>query len=263
MKSIKKDTIKFIKANLKFSGDTAIILGSGLGHISDLVEKRRSIKYGKIPNYPESTIEGHAGELVSGIIQGKQILIANGRFHLYEGYSREQILYPFKIFKDLGIKNIIITNSSGSLNKNYSPGTIIMIDKHFNLSFQEDYKDPKINEGNEFYSKYLLEIAVAAAASTNIKFLKGTYCWVLGPMYETPEEIYYFRSLGGDAVGMSGVPEVEICKQFDFSVLMISNLTNYAAGISDKKLTHEDVISNALNNKGTLTNFLLNLIKRL
>ena len=263
MKSEIKSSLKFIKTNLKFYGDTAVILGSGLGHISDLLENRKSIKYASIPNYPESTIEGHAGELVSGIIQGKEILIANGRFHLYEGYSRKQINYPFQIFKDLGVKNIIITNSSGSLNKEYPPGTIIMIDKHINFSFQENFKDPKIKKGNKFYSKHLLKIAEETASSLKIKFVKGTYCWVEGPMYETPDEIYYFRSLGGSAVGMSGLPEIEICNKLGFSVIMISNLTNYAAGISDKKLTHEDVILNATKYKKKLTSFLLSFIKRL
>ena len=263
MKANRRGSLEFIKANLKFYGDTAVILGSGLGHISDPIENRKSIKYTSIPNYPKSTIEGHAGELVSGIIQGKEILIANGRFHLYEGYSKEQINYPFKIFKDLGVKNIVITNSSGSLNKDYPPGTILMIDKHINFSFQKNFKDPEINKGNKFYSKHLLKIAEKAAGSLKIKFIKGTYCWVQGPMYETPDEICYFRSLGGSAVGMSGLPEVEICNKLGFLVLMISNLTNYAAGITDKKLTHEDVILNAKNNKEKLTNFLLSLIKRL
>ena len=263
MKSDRKDSLKFIKTSLKFSGDTAVILGSGLGHISDIVENRKIVKYKNIPNYPESTIKGHAGELISGIIQGKEILIANGRFHLYEGYTKEQINYPFKIFKDLGVQNIIITNSSGSLNKDCPPGTIMMIDKHINFSFQENFKDPEIHKGNKFYSKHLLKIAEESAKLLEIKILKGTYCWVLGPMYETPDEIYYFKSLGGSAVGMSGFPEVEICNKLGFSVLMISNLTNYAAGITDKKLTHEDVILNATNNKEKLTNFLLSLIKRL
>jgi purine-nucleoside phosphorylase len=263
MNSCEKESFNFIKTNLKFSGNTAIILGSGLGHLSDILESKKIIKYQNIPNYPKTTIDGHVGELVFGRIQDKEILIANGRFHLYEGYSIQQINYPFRIFKELGIENIIITNSSGSCNKDFHPGTIMMIDKHIDFSFQEDFKKPRIRKGNEIYSKYLLKIAAVAAKSARIEFVKGTYCWVLGPMYETPEEINYFRSLGGSAVGMSGVPEVEICNKLGFSVLMISNLTNYAAGISDKKLTHEDVISNAAKNKKKLTNFLLSLIKRL
>ena len=137
------------------------------------------------------------------------------------------------------------------------------IDEHIDCSFQRNYEDPKKVNGNQYHSEYLLELAKKVSKSLNIKLEKGTYCWTLGPMYETPAEISYFKTLGGNAVGMSGVPEIKICNKLKLKMLTISNLTNYAAGISNQILTHEDVIFNANSNKESLTQLLLGIIKRI
>jgi purine-nucleoside phosphorylase len=257
------EATRFIQSSLSFNGETAIILGSGLGHVCESLTKKKTLSYKEIPHYPISTVEGHAGELVSGSLGGKNVLISNGRFHLYEGFSENDIIFPFKIFKNLGIKNIITTNSSGSLNKRFPPGTLMAIDEHIDCSFQSNHDDPKKLNGNQYHSEYLLKLAKEVSKTLDIKLEKGTYCWTLGPMYETPAEISYFKTLGGNAVGMSGVPEIKICNKLKLKMLIISNLTNYAAGISNQILTHEDVIINANSNKKSLTQLLLGIIKRI
>jgi len=257
------EATKFIQSSMLFTGKTAIILGSGLGHICENLINKNTLPYEKIPHYPISTVKGHAGELVSGNLGGENVLISNGRFHQYEGFSENDIMFPFKIFKNLGIKNVITTNSSGSLNKRFPPGTLMAIDEHIDCSFQGNYKDPKRVNGNQYHSEYLLKLAREVSKTLDIKLEKGTYCWTLGPMYETPAEISYFKTLGGNAVGMSGVPEIKICNKLKMEMLIISNLTNYAAGISDQILTHEDVILNANSNKESLSQLLLGIIKRI
>ena len=257
------EATRSIQSSLSFNGETAIILGSGLGHICESLKNKNTLSYKKIPHYPISTVEGHAGELVSGNLGGQNVLISNGRFHLYEGFSESDIIFPFKVFKNLGIKNVITTNSSGSLNRRFPPGTLMAIDEHIDCSFQRNYEDPKKVNGNQYHSEYLLELAKKVSKSLNIKLEKGTYCWTLGPMYETPAEISYFKTLGGNAVGMSGVPEIKICNKLKLKMLTISNLTNYAAGISNQILTHEDVIFNANSNKESLTQLLFGIVKRI
>jgi len=262
MSRLKKAT-EYVEKKLKFKGETAIILGSGLGNVSDGLSKKKKIEYAKIPFYPKSTIKGHAGELVTGEFGGKEILIANGRFHLYEGYSENEISFPFNVFKNIGVKNIIITNSSGSLNKKNSPGTLMAINGHLDFTFKESYKNPEKIKGEKYYSPKLLKLAKEVSIASNIKLAQGIYCWTFGPLYETASEVSYFQSLGGNAVGMSGVPEIKICSAFGFSILVISSLTNYGAGISKEVLNHGDVLLSAMKNKQKLIQLLLGIIERI
>ena len=237
--------IKNLQKELNFKGSTGIILGSGLGHLADELTNKISISYNDIESFPISTVSGHNSDFVSGFYKDRQLLLARGRFHFYEGHDLETVALPVKVFNDLGVKNIIITNSSGSMNVKNSPGTLMIINGHYDCTFRSDSCIPPLMEGEEYYNSKIIAKAKILAEKHNINLLQGKYCWTMGPAYETPAEIKFLSSLGGDAVGMSTVPEVEYAKQLKMKVLVISALTNFAAGLEDTILTHEDVLVNA------------------
>ena len=243
------DSVNFIKKTISFDGETAIILGSGLGKFSSNLSEQKIIPFSSIPNYPISNVRGHSGKLVFGKLNGKEILVAEGRSHLYEGYSKDIVSYPVLIFKELGIKNLIITNSAGSLKKKNPPGTLMIIKGHLDMTFQRSAMEPAIVNSSKYYSTILIKIAKEISHKKKIPIESGIYCWTLGPMYETAEEINFFKSLNGSAVGMSTVPEIEMGGNIGLKVLTISTLTNYAAGISKNLLSHDEVLLNANNAK--------------
>ena len=236
---------KDLKDKLKFNGDTGIILGSGLSPISDSLHDKRSVHYNDIEDFPISTVSGHNSDFVSGYYKNNQILLARGRFHFYEGYDLETIVKPIMIFNELGIKNIIITNSSGSMKIKNPPGSLMIIDGHYDCTFRSDSSMPLLKSGQKYYNNKMIKVANKIANLHNLKLLKGKYCWTMGPAYETPAEIHFLKNLGGDVVGMSTVPEVEYAKKLHMNILVISALTNFAAGIENTILTHEDVLTNA------------------
>ena len=237
--------IKDLQKELKFNGDTGIILGSGLGHLADKLNDKISISYNGIESFPVSTVSGHNSDFVSGFYNDIQLLLARGRFHFYEGHDLETISLPVKVFNDLGVKNIIITNSSGSMKVKNLPGTLMIINGHYDCTFRNDSSIPSLKEGEEFYNSKMIATTKIIAEKHNINLLQGKYCWTMGPSYETPAEIKFLSNLGGDAVGMSTVPEVEYAKRLKMNILVISALTNFAAGIEDTILNHEDVLLNA------------------
>tara|TARA_B100001027_G_scaffold173767_1_gene125060 strand:+ start:2791 stop:3594 length:804 start_codon:yes stop_codon:yes gene_type:complete len=251
----------FILKETSFSGKTAIILGSGLGEYADILSEQNILAFSNIPYYPISNVEGHAGELVSGKIFGKEILIAKGRVHCYEGYSLREVTFPIRVLKKCGIENLIITNSSGSIYKKNKPGTLMLINGHLDCSFQNNYQDLKLVVGDKYHSKELIKLSEKVASNYKIKVVSGNYCWVLGPCYETPEEIKFFKFHGGDAVGMSTLPEIEEACAQGLKVLSIALLTNYAAGIDKDILSHKDVIKVASQSRTKLMNLLSGIIK--
>jgi len=228
-----------------FKGNTAVILGSGLGGFTDSLKDKRTLKYSEIPHYPEPTVEGHSGKLTIGKLNEREILVASGRLHMYEGYSMDEVVFPIRVLKECGIKNLIITNSAGSLRKENPPGTIMIIEGHIDFTFQDGYDDPELIMDNKYHSQELDLMASRVALKNNITIAKGNYCWVLGPAYETSSEIQYFRSLKGDAVGMSTLPEIREGGMLGLKLLTLSLLTNFAAGISKEPLTHGEVLENA------------------
>tara|TARA_B110000438_G_scaffold248096_1_gene250631 strand:+ start:9011 stop:9802 length:792 start_codon:yes stop_codon:yes gene_type:complete len=246
-----------------FKGKTAIILGSGLGTFSDAVNNKNSISYSEIPNYPKSKVPGHSGELVIGEIYGKEIIIARGRSHCYEGYSKEKVTFPVHLFKSMGVENIIITNSSGSLKIENEPGTLVAIDGHLDCTFQDGTSDPDLVSNNKFYSKKLFSLAKKIAKKNGIYLKEGIYCWTFGPMYETPSEIKYLQSLNGTSVGMSTVPEVLEGGELGLNLLTITMLTNFAAGISGFPLTHDEVLYNAERGKNKFIKLVSGIIERI
>lgn len=231
---------------------TGLILGSGLGVLADSFEKSVSVPYSEIPGFPVSTVEGHKGQLVSGILDGIPLLAMQGRFHFYEGYSMSEIIFPVRVMKLLGIDTLIVTNAAGGVNTSFTPGDLMIITDHIKLvadsplrGENDDNFGPRFNDMSRPYSPALIEKASAAASAFGLGVKKGTYMFMSGPSYETPAEIHAARTLGADAVGMSTVPEVIAAAHCGMKVLGISCITNMASGILDQPLNHKEVIETA------------------
>jgi len=243
-----KECSDFIKSRIKFNTDTAIILGTGLGKLAEEIIVKDSLNYEDIPHFPISTVEGHPGKLIFGSIGGKNIIAMQGRFHFYEGYSMQEVTFPIRVFKFLGIKRLFISNASGGMNPSFNVGDIMIITDHINM-FPEhplrgkNYTEfgPRFSDMSEAYSKNLIEKAEKAAKEKGIKIRKGVYVGVSGPTYETPAEYKYFRIIGGDAVGMSTVPEVIVARHMNMECFGISIITDSGASGKQKEITHEEV----------------------
>lgn len=257
------EMIEFISYKTRFKGRLAIILGSGLGGFADQLENRLVIPYKNIPKYPQSTVEGHSGELVFGSMQGVDLIAAKGRFHFYEGHDFQTVTLPIRLFHKLGVDHLIITNAAGSMDKVNPPGTLMVVTGHLDCTFRHSMNDPFIQKGFPYHDPGFIELAHLAAQKTGIKLADGNYCWALGPAYETPAEIEYFKTLGGNAAGMSTVPEILTAAELGMRVLTISCLTNYAAGITDQPLTHREVIETADQTSAKFLGLLTHTIKLL
>jgi purine-nucleoside phosphorylase len=243
------EAASFIRGEIQVRPEIGLILGSGLGVLADLIEKPIVIEYSKIPHFPVSTVEGHAGELVIGSIQNKQVLIMKGRFHAYEGYGVETVSFPVRVMKELGIHTLVVTNAAGGVNTSYEVGDLMVIKDHLNLTFRNPLIGPNDNhlgvrfpDMSEAYSLRLRKLAHDVAASQSFSLREGVYAGLLGPSYETPAEIRMLRILGADAVGMSTVPEVIIARHAGMEVLGFSCISNMAAGILDQPLSHAEVM---------------------
>jgi len=232
-----------------------IILGSGLGGFASQVENAVTIPYHEIPNFPQSTVEGHEGKLVLGSIAGVNVAVMQGRVHAYEGYSMAEVTFPARVLGMLGCQALIVTNAAGGINKDYGEGGLVCISDHINLTGLNAALGPneprfgtRPGTGLRFfdmttaYSPRLRQIAHAEAGRQNIPLPEGVYLAVLGPSYETPAEIRAFRTLGADLVGMSTVHEVIVARHMGVEVLGLSLVTNMAAGVLDQVINHEEVM---------------------
>lgn len=231
-----------------FIPDIAVVLGSGLGELPEDYECIK-IPYQNIPNFHKSTIEGHKGQLCFCEINGKKVVMMQGRYHFYEGYSMSDITFPIKVFKKMRIKTIILTNAAGSLNQKINVGDLMLINDHLNLmgtspliGKNDDNLGQRFPDMSEVYNKELQEKVFAAAKSCNIEIKSGVYAAMTGPNYETPAEVKMLCTLGADAVGMSTAPEAIIANYCGMNVIGISCITNYAAGVSKNKLSHQEVL---------------------
>jgi len=247
-----KEAALYIESKLNNKPQLAIILGSGLGPFGDHIEDAVAIDYKDIPGFPVSTVEGHAGKLICVTISGKNVLAMKGRFHYYEGYEISQVVFHIRVFKLLGINDILVTNAAGGINTEFTPGDLMLIKDHISFFAPSplrgkniDEFGPRFPDMSEAYSKKLISIAEDVAHKLNIDIRKGVYAFAQGPMFETPAEIRALRALGADAVGMSTVPEVITAKHAGMRVLGISCITNMAAGILDQPLNHEEVMITA------------------
>lgn len=244
-----RSACEFIKSKINEIPDFAIILGSGLGSLSEDVKNQIYINYNEIPFFPVSTVVGHAGRFVYGDLEGKKVIMMQGRFHYYEGNDMDKVTLPVLVLKQLGVKRIIVTNAAGGVNTNFKPGDLMIIKDHINLcginplvGRNIEEFGPRFPDMSSAYDKALVELAEKAAIKNNIDVVSGVYCMFTGPSYETPAEIRMSRIIGADAVGMSTVPEVIIANYCGIKVLGISCITNMAAGILDRSLNHTEVI---------------------
>lgn len=257
------EMVRYVRSHTGFQGRIAVVLGSGLGAFTEGLSHSRVIPYASIPNFPLPTVEGHRGELVSGVLNDIPLLVARGRFHRYEGHSLENVTLPMRLFHALGVRRVIITNAAGSLKPEFTPGSLLLITGHLDCTFQEHPQQPQPITAPPYYVPDLLEIARRSAREAGITLREGIYCWTLGPAYETPDEIHYFQSLGGAAVGMSTVPEISWAGPHGMEPLAISMLTNFAAGLSATPLTHEEVIETANRMKVSFLHFLTRVIQNI
>ena len=235
-----QETANFILNKLPEPPQTAVILGSGLGQFTTKLQDPIYIPYTDILHYPCSSITGHAGEWVFGYIDEKPIICASGRFHYYEGFSMEEVTLPISVIHCLGCRFLIITNAAGCLEKKWELGELMLITGYLDYTFRENSDPPEIIlfDKNTINQKKVRKIA----STIGILLREGIYTWTLGPSYETPAEIQDIISLGGNAVGMSTVPEMKKAQELDIELIGISCLTNYGAGIEGSILTHEDVL---------------------
>ncbi|MHA6251045.1 purine-nucleoside phosphorylase [Oceanobacillus sp. CAU 1775] len=244
-----KNASSFIKEKLNHSPTIGLILGSGLGVLADEIKNPVAIPYEEIPGFPVSTVSGHEGKLVIGELEGKHVIAMQGRFHYYEGYSIDKVTFPVRVMKELGIESIVVTNAAGGVNTNYKPGDLMLITDHINntgtnplIGSNNDSLGVRFPDMSQSYDKEYIALAEESAKKLNINIQKGVYVGNSGPTYETPAEVKMIRSWGGDAVGMSTVPEVIVARHAEIRVLGISCISNMAAGILDQPLNHEEVI---------------------
>jgi len=246
-----------------FQPRLGIILGSGLGAFADSLEKPVVIDYRDLPDFPTSSVHGHAGRLVLGYRGAVPIVAMQGRVHYYEGYSAWQVAYPARVLCRLGIKHLTVTNAAGGINLGFKVGDLMAITDHLNLAGYNPLIGPNVEglgprfpDMSHAYDPKSLEVLRGAAKAENVNLREGVYVSLSGPSYETPAEIRMLRTLGGDAVGMSTVPEVIVASHMGVKVTGISCITNLAAGIGQDKLSHEEVSETANLVKGTFTKLL-------
>jgi purine-nucleoside phosphorylase len=253
---------EFIRSRVSEPVDIAIVLGSGLGAFADEVEERVILPFEEIPGFVRSTVQGHAGRLVIGGVEGRTVAIQQGRFHYYEGHDMEQVMLPVRAFGLLGVRNLILTNAAGSMNSDLQPGSLMLISDHLNcfgvnpLRGPNDERfGPRFPDMTQVYDRELQRIAEEAGHEISLEryesgidgeqmtlLTRGIYCGLSGPTYETPAEVRMYREMGGDVVGMSTVPEAVAARHMGIKVLGISCITNLAAGMSDEPINHEEVM---------------------
>ena len=239
----------YIRARISYRPTIGMVLGSGLGDFADTLEDAVRIPYAEIPNFPVATAPGHVGALVFGKKQGREVVVLQGRIHFYEGLSQQQITLPIRVLAALGVKTLVLTNAAGGVNTNWEPGTLMMISDHINYSGANpligpnlDDFGPRFPDVSDLYTKQLRCAVKEAAKKAGIELQEGVYMMFSGPNYETPAEVRMAKIVGADAVGMSTVPEALVAGHCGMNVVGVSCITNIAAGLSDQKLDHSEVL---------------------
>ncbi len=260
---------QFILNEINSKPEVGIILGTGLGGLVREIEILNVLEYQNIPNFPISTVEGHQGKLIFGNLSGKKVIAMQGRFHYYEGYNMQQVTFPVRVMKKLGIKNLIVSNASGGVNPDFEIGDLMIINDHINLIpnplIGKNYSElgPRFPDMSDAYDKKLIAKAEAIAKKNNIKVQKGTYTGVTGPTLETPSEYKHFRIIGSDAVGMSTVPEIIVAHHMGIPCFAISIITDIGVPGRIVKVTHADVQNVAERAEPLMTLIIKELIKEL
>lgn len=248
----------------------ALILGSGLGKVADSLENPTSIPYEEIPYWPRTTAIGHAGKLVTGMLENVPVVVMQGRVHYYEGYDMDEVTFPVRIFGEMGVKTLFITNASGGVNLGYAPGDLAAIYDHINfmgtnplIGTNEDKWGPRFPDMTYAYDREYLDILTETARSEGIVLHKGVYIAFTGPSYETPAEIRMARTMGADLVGMSTVPEVIVANHMGMRVAAVSCVSNHAAGVTHEKLHHQEVLDGMARAADSLSVLIRGFLKKI
>lgn len=265
-----REATGFISDRIKCRPEVSVVLGSGLGAFAESIQDRVEIPYGEIPGWPESTAPGHAGKLISGVFGSTPVLVMQGRHHFYEGYSLSEVVFPVRVFGEMNIACYFATNASGGISYALSPGDLVLVYDHINFQGSnplrgenQDSWGPRFPDMTYAYDKSLMELVERAAASVNLQVKRGVYAAFAGPSFETPAEIRMLRILGADLVGMSTVPEVIVARHMGMKVCVISCVANYAAGMTEDQLTHEEVLAEMNRASDRVVNLLQATILRL
>lgn len=265
-----QQTADYIKSVFPKTPNVAIILGTGLGELVHELTNKQELDYTSIPNFPVSTVEGHSGKLILGELDNIPVLAMQGRFHYYEGYNMKEVTFPVRVFKALGIEYLFVSNASGAMNKSFQIGDIMLIEDHINLFPEHPLRGPNFSElGTRFpdmsnaYDKDLRKLATKIAHDLNIKLQFGVYVGTQGPTFETPSEYNYFRIIGGDAVGMSTVPEVIVANHSKMKVLAFSIITDLGVIGKIVEISHEEVQEAAKIAQPKMTKIIKEVLKQL
>jgi len=265
-----KETIQFIKQKIPLVPKVGIVLGSGLGDFVDQLTEKIVISYEDIPHFKKTTVFGHDGKLILGKVNQTPVLAMQGRFHAYEGYSYDEVVFPSRVMALMGVKCVILTNAAGSVNLDYHPGQLVLIKDHINLSGGNpligkniDSFGPRFPDMSDTYSLAARKVILEASKKLKHFIHEGVYAGMMGPTYETPAEIKMVRLLGGDMVGMSTVPEAIALNHMGIKVVGISCITNYGSGIKEEKLSHDDIKVEAQKAMKQFTELLIQSIPQL
>ena len=262
-----KETAAWLRKRMPNAPSTAIILGTGLGQLAERIERTLSIPYSDIPNFPVSSVEGLAGELIFGRLGGKDVMAMEGRFHYYEGYTMQQVTFPVRVMYELGIKTLFVSNAAGGTNPNFNIGDLMIITDHINYMPENPLHGPNIPTGPRFpdmseaYSHELIALADSIAAKHDIKVQHGVYLATQGPTYETPSEYRMFARWGADAVGMSTVPEVIVAHHCGIQCFGISIITDLGGMEVAVKVSHEEVLRAAETAQPLMTTIMEEMVK--
>ena len=261
---------QFVLAQTPLRPKIGLVLGSGLGGFADELTDAVRVPYSQIPSFPRSTAIGHAGQMVIGNAGSVPVAAMQGRVHLYEGYSPQQVVFPMRVFGRMGVKAVILTNAAGGINLKYKQGALVVVSDHINLQGQnalvgpnEDRFGLRYPDMSQAYEKPYRDAALDESRKLGLNVYQGIYAAMLGPSFETPAEIRYLRTIGADLVGMSTVLEVIAARHMGIKVLAISCVTNMAAGILDQPITHEEVLETGERVKGAFTALMKAVLPRI
>jgi purine-nucleoside phosphorylase len=265
-----KETTDYIQSKIEIAPEIGIVLGTGLGKFANEIEVLASLPYNEIPNFPVSTVKGHAGKLIFGHLAGKMVVAMQGRFHYYEGYSLQDLTFPIRVLKYLGIKLLVLSNAAGGVNPDYEIGDLMIIKDHINLmgnnpllGENEDKLGPRFPDMSEPYDKKVIRMFTKIARVHNVHFQTGVYAAVSGPTFETPAEYRYIRIIGADAVGMSTVPEAIVARHMDLPVFAVSVISDLGVEGKIVEISHDDVIDAASMAEPKLAKVLKEMIAKL
>ncbi|MFC2490969.1 MAG: purine-nucleoside phosphorylase [Prevotella sp.] len=263
-----QETASWLKQRMTTSPKTAIILGTGLGQLASEITDKYEFPYNEIPNFSVSTVEGHAGKLIFGKLGGKDIMAMEGRFHFYEGYDMKEVTFPERVMFELGIETLFVSNASGGMNPNFVIGDLMIIDDHINFFPEHPLRGknfptgPRFPDMHEAYDKQLRDLADQIAKEKGIRVVHGVYVGVSGPTFETPAEYKMYHRLGGDAVGMSTVPEVIVARHCGIKVFGMSIITDLGLEDQPVEVSHEEVQVAANKAQPLMTEIMREIIKR-